>query len=353
MPMLFFAMILVAAVLTAGRLEGWKLKDFLVIRNPGETPEESPDTADPDGEQPPENEEGDRSPVHQKDRRTSFSLLAETNNLPAVQLPSLGGNHKRPGTDLPVGLASRVPETYDYTAPVPENTPADKTYLQDAVLIGDSRMQGLILYCGLSGVTSYTYKGLTVESVFTKPVIPWEEGEEIPEAERVPPELWENGNIPVMEALYRTEYNKVYIMLGINETGWPEPAYFPVAYGKLVDAVRADNPECLIYILSVFPVTRTASAWHPYATNEKISLYNEYLQAMAAEKKVFLIDLAPAVVDEEGVLPEDSGADGIHLNRDYCMRVLEHIYSHTVVLEDPSAPKDENTPEEETAPTGE
>ena len=66
--------------------------------------------------------------------------------------------------------------------------------------------------CGLSGVTSYTYKGLTVESVFTKPVIPWEEEEEIPEAERVPPELWENGNIPVMEARYRTEYNKVYII---------------------------------------------------------------------------------------------------------------------------------------------
>jgi len=133
----------------------------------------------------------------------------------------------------------------------------------------------------------------------------------------------------------------------------PVTRAFHVKDGHAHVGVDFEGTECLIYILSVFPVTRTASAWHPYATNEKISLYNEYLQAMAAEKKVFLIDLAPAVVDEEGVLPEDSGADGIHLNRDYCMRVLEHIYSHTVVLEDPSAPKDENTPEEETAPTGE
>ena len=100
----------------------------------------------------------------------------------------------------------------------------------------------------------------------------------------------------------------------------------------MVDAIHEINPQCLIYVLSVFPVTNTASANHPYAKNDKIALYNQYLQEMAAEKNVFFVDLAPAVVNEEGVLPEDSGFDGIHLNKDYCLKVLDHIFAHTVAL---------------------
>lgn len=39
------------------------------------------------------------------------------------------------------------------------------------MFIGDSRTEGLILNCGLSNTTFYAYKGLMVDTVFTKPVI--------------------------------------------------------------------------------------------------------------------------------------------------------------------------------------
>ena len=61
-------------------------------------------------------------------------------------------------------------------------------YFSDAVLVGDSRMQGLILYCGLSRINNYTYKGLTVDSVFSRPVIEWTEAEDLPEEEKIPEE---------------------------------------------------------------------------------------------------------------------------------------------------------------------
>ena len=231
-----------------------------------------------------------------------------------------------------IGLADRIPPDYDYTLPVPEADPVTLDYFSDAVLVGDSRMQGLILYCGLSRITNYTYKGLTVDSVFSRPVIEWTEAEDLPEEEKIPEELWENGKVPVLEALKQTEYSKVYIMLGINETGWPEPSFFPEVYSGVIDAIREDNPQCLIYVLSVFPVTKVVEEWHDFVTNEKISLYNRYLHEMAAEKQVFFVDLSPAVADETGVLPPDSGVDGIHLNKEYCMKVLEYLYSHTVPL---------------------
>ena len=60
---------------------------------------------------------------------------------------------------------------YDFSRPVPLSEPVDNSYFDDAVFIGDSRTEGLITNTGLSNTTAYTYKGLMVDTVFTKPVI--------------------------------------------------------------------------------------------------------------------------------------------------------------------------------------
>lgn len=319
LPMLFCAMLLTAGWTTAKKLLP-TTTDLLVIRDRNNTISIEETTFD----------EVD------KDIMDSKLNYVGSNNAPIETMPSVYTGTKVLETKStvtapePIGLRQRIPTDYDYASPVPENEPVTLDYMDDAVLIGDSRMQGLILYCGLSKITSYTYKGLTVDSVFTKPVIEWTEPEDA--EEKIPDELWNDGKVPVMSALSQTKFSKVYIMLGINETGWPDPTYFATVYGQVLDAIREYNPDCLIYMLSVFPVTKAVSDTHDYVTNEKIALYNEYLQQLAYEKEVFLIDLAPAVVDENGVLPADSGVDGIHLNKVYCTKVLDHILAHTVPL---------------------
>ena len=336
LPLLFCLMIGAACFLILGKTMPEWYRDILVIRDTGlagsHIPSETDDRAQETDVPPDRVITG--SYADRTSRRTSAALDAETGNDPVETLASLKSETAAPEAAAPpeIGLRDRIPPEYDYAFPVPEGEPMTRDYFHDAVLVGDSRMQGLILYCGLSKVTSYTYKGLTVDSVFSRPIIEWEEDENLPAAERIPEELWDDGKVPVMEALRQTEYSKVYIMLGINETGWPDPAYFPMAYAEVIDAIREDNPQCLIYMLSVFPVTQAVSEYHDYVTNEKIALYNQYLQQLAYEKEVFLIDLAPAVVNEDGVLPADSGVDGIHLNKTYCTKVLDHILSHTVPL---------------------
>lgn len=69
------------------------------------------------------------------------------------------------------GSAPNSPEGYDYSAPVPESPKTDSTWFDDAVFIGDSRTEGLILNTGLNNAIEYTHKGLMVDTVFTKPVI--------------------------------------------------------------------------------------------------------------------------------------------------------------------------------------
>ena len=202
---------------------------------------------------------------------------------------------------------------YDYSQPVPESDMVENSYFDDAVFIGDSRTEGFILYSGLSNAISYANQGLMVDTVFTKPVI-----------------NMSGSKISVMDALRQTDFSKVYIMLGINETGWPYSSVFIEKYGKIIDEIKDINPKAVIYVQEILPVTDKVSQTHSYVKNEKIKEYNALIRQMAEEKEIYYIDTGNAVADANGSLPEDAASDGIHLNKSYCEKWLEYLKKHTV-----------------------
>lgn len=201
---------------------------------------------------------------------------------------------------------------YDFSRPVPLSEPVDNSYFDDAVFIGDSRTEGLITNTGLSNTTAYNYKGLMVDTVFTKPVI--RRGE---------------NRVSVMDALKTTSFSKIYIMFGINENGWPYNDVFIHKYEEIIDAVREINPDAVIYVQEIMPVTNQVSATHSYIRNGKIAEFNRLLRQMAQEKQVYFIDTASAVAASDGSLPADAAFDGIHLKKDYCKKWLDYLKSHT------------------------
>ena len=134
----------------------------------------------------------------------------------------------------------------------------------------------------------------------------------------------------VADALNYTSFNKVYIMLGINETGWIYSSKFIDGYGRIIDAVKAVNPDAAIYIQEILPVSNSVSATHDYIKNSKIDEYNQLLQQLAEEKQVYFIDTASAVAAEDGSLPEDAAVDGIHMKNSYCQKWLDYLMTHTV-----------------------
>ena len=138
----------------------------------------------------------------------------------------------------------------------------DDDYFKDAIFIGDSRTEGFILNNGLTTkITSYTHKGLTVDTIFTDKVINI------------------NGKkITIIEALEKTNFSKVYIMLGINETGWIYSDMFINKYAKIIDEIKKINPKCIIYIESIIPVTEKVSNEHKYIKNSKIEEYNSLIK---------------------------------------------------------------------------
>lgn len=226
-------------------------------------------------------------------------------------------------TPLEPSVGKPLPETdsgggavraqFDYSQPVPLTDAVDISYFDDAVFIGDSRMEGFITNTGLSEVTSYTYKGLTVDMVLTHPVI-----------------NMDGARVSIIDALKKTEFTKVYLMMGLNETGWTYSSVFVKNYQKVIDEIKAINPEAVIYVQSVFPISAGVSAKHSYIKNEKIYEYNALLRTMAEENEIFFLNVAEEVALPDGSLPEEAATDGIHFIKEYCGKWLSYLQTHTV-----------------------
>lgn len=215
-------------------------------------------------------------------------------------------------TDKAAGPAAGTPAA-DCDTLVPQSGAVDLDYFDDAVFIGDSRTEGLYINTGLSNATFFAHQGLMVDEVYTKEVV-----------------TVDGKKTTVMDALARTSFSKAYIMLGINETGWVYEDIFIEKYGDIIDGIRAINPDAVIYVQSILPVSQEVSETHSYIKNERISTYNQLLQEMAEEKGVYFVNVAEAVTGSDGSLPADLATDGIHLKKAPCETWLTYLREHTV-----------------------
>lgn len=229
------------------------------------------------------------------------------------QYPLHGKNHGRDdGKGHPADHSAHPP-----SAVRPEGTTAppkaDNAYFDDAVFIGDSRTEGLMLYGGLSNAAFYTHKGLMVNTIFTKEAV--KDGDQ---------------KITIMKALEKHKFRKVYVMLGVNELGWVYEQVFIQRYGELVDELKRLQPDAVIYIQSIMPVSQSRSQNDKVFNNERIRLYNSLIVEMCREKGVQYLNVSEAVQDENGVLPAEATTDGIHLKPAYCVKCGDYLKSHTV-----------------------
>lgn len=229
-------------------------------------------------------------------------------------------------SDSPDGHFIPVPPDYDYTKPVPESPPVDKSFYDDALFIGDSRTEGFRMFAGLNNATFYSAKGLLASTTFTDHFIP-PDGFDVPSDAKT----GEDGTLTVAQAIeYGPVFGKIYIMLGINELGWPNVQAFIGYYRQLIGLIRKHNPDAHIYVQLIIPVSKSKSDTDEIYNNERIALFNRLIAEMCAEEKVFYINTPEAVVDENGALPEDAGIDGVHMKKLYCERWRDYLFTHTV-----------------------
>lgn len=193
-------------------------------------------------------------------------------------------------------------------------TTVDTDYFKDAVFIGNSRMQGFILYCGVPELTSYTSVGMTVKSYFTKE------------------DFTVNGTaMTAASALENTPgFEKVYIKLGINELGWVSTDQFIASYKEIIEHIYSCNPNALIYVISVLPFAEAAIEKDPVLNMDKVREYNNAIQEMCASYGACYLDVASVFTGEDGYMPYDYSFDGVHINVASIKLWLNYLLEHGI-----------------------
>ena len=204
---------------------------------------------------------------------------------------------------------------YDYGAPAPENAEVADAYFLDALFVGDSRTQGLSLYKIIPSATILASPSVSVNAVLEYEFSVGETTTTLP------------------AALASKPYTGVYLSLGVNELGWNSVDDFIAYYEDLIDAIRSAQPLTQIYIQSLLPVSANRDGSSEIYTNARIDAYNAKLQALAAAKQVYYLDVASAYRDGAGALPSDYTSDGINLDSDAFGPWYNYLKTHTVTKE--------------------
>lgn len=195
---------------------------------------------------------------------------------------------------------------------VPENEPVKTDYFDDAVFVGDSITTGIELYGMMENTDVLAGTGINLLSIYSAQVVKQDDG----------------SRITIMDGLKNKQYKKVYVMLGGNEVRDEAKEQYLKNYTRVIDDIKKLQPNALIYIQSITPVTLEN---HYNMDNQRIDEFNDALSDLCKEKDVYYVNVADSMKDENGMLPTAaSPADGMHFGPEYYKKWFHYLRYHTI-----------------------
>lgn len=193
-----------------------------------------------------------------------------------------GTDPNEPGTEPPGNDTPLTPH------------PVERSYFDDALFIGDSRTLGMSQYGGLDNATFFADVGLTVFNAFD-----------------VSLDTGNYGTVTLSQLLSSGNFSKVYLMLGINELGYPFES-LTSQYLSVVNKIRELKPDAKIILMANLSLTYNASVRTSYLSLDNINKLNSTIASYANGKDILYLDVNPIFTDENGYLKEDVSGDGVH-----------------------------------------
>ena len=206
---------------------------------------------------------------------------------------------------LPPPTEPLVPPTQAPTEPptVPPTEPpteppvieVEESWFDDVLFIGDSRTVGMRDYARLGNAEYFCSVGMTLFN-----------------AENT----WagdKNFQSTTLENLLtERSYGKIYIILGINDCGYPHDTLID-SYEDLLKLVREKQPDSVIILQSIMAVSKSKarSAW--YFGMDNLNAINAQIAELADGEMIRYVDVNEWIANEEGYLPDEMTGDGCHL----------------------------------------
>ncbi|MFQ7263970.1 MAG: GDSL-type esterase/lipase family protein [Lachnospiraceae bacterium] len=168
-------------------------------------------------------------------------------------------------------------------------------YFRDTLFIGDSRTVGLMEYGQIQGATFFANSGMSVYHIYDKKV-----------------SVAGMGDVSFDEVLSSKQFRKIFVMLGINELGYPMNSTVK-KYAGLIETLRQRQPDAVIYIEANLHVTQKRSAQDAIYNNANIDLFNQEIAKLADGKQIRYVDVNPLFDDGAGNLAEGYTNDATHV----------------------------------------
>ncbi len=192
----------------------------------------------------------------------------------------------------------------------------DKKYFGDAVFIGDSRTQEMQNYSGLDNADFFAKTGENVYELL--------EDEFITEPDT-------GRQVSVTHMLKTRKYGKIYLMIGINELGTGNTEIFQKAYERVIRKFRKWQPDAVIYIQGILPVSKAKADSDAIFNNININDKNVAISKLADGEHIFYLDVSGKLTDEYGNLKADYTFDDVHLYAQYYELWMKYLLKHAVV----------------------
>jgi hypothetical protein len=204
----------------------------------------------------------------------------------------------------PIVIATTVPTVKPVSEPIVTERPtaAAEDYFDDAAFIGGDVVMGLDMYDYndvLSGADFYASEDVTLKNVQD-----------------------------CLEQMEGQTYGKVYVGLGMDDLT-SDTDTLRLEFSNLIDSLREQDPDALIYLMSVTPVSEYKSGSSSY-TMERVQSCNELMQELARDKDVYYLDVLSVLCNEDGYLPSDVTVDGIHFTPAHYSAWFDYLQTHYV-----------------------
>ena len=186
--------------------------------------------------------------------------------------------------------------------------------METALFIGDSRTVGIKEYSGLKEPDYFATVGLSLYGIHKEKA-----------------DVSSVGKVTLTELLNQKRYDKIYIMLGINEAG-DRPETITKRLNDLIGLIQEKQPGTVVFIMANIHVSQSYQDKKPVFSTANMSKINSSMATLANNQDIFYLDANFMFVDELGNLDSNKTGDGAHLKAIYYKPWVEWIKEQTAQL---------------------
>ena len=229
------------------------------------------------------------------------------------------GGDKPEATQLPLPQTENIIENA-YTTTVSQSDISTSFY-KNSAFAGNALAQTIEMYSILDEADFYTDINADLENVYT---------------------LTPNGStVSISDQFKSKKFKKVFLVFGENELKWESSSKFKTYYADFVEKIKEYQPNAVIYLLAIPPVTEEVATSDGYISKTLIKEYNKRIKSIAVSEDIYYIDSFDALRDNRGLLPEGISSDGISLNKAAALELLKYAQDDAYIPEDADLAADE------------